>query len=329
MNNLYKFPGLFNRVNLSKNRWFKYLNNKENQKQIKDMDLIEKILSGNTFTLTTVDKTFYDKFTIDSVKVEELDDSVYNHIKDWIKRTSTQNEMLVAGEDVYTEIPNVGTFKNLKFITDAIVDESDEIVINLSCDTFKPVPATKVSNDEKGISMEQYMDLFDQKRTNYINAEKLRGKILEHFQRDYCVKVGHPTSSDDKVSTDCKYYTVSPKNGGNGRGDISDLDWVKLFLKEINEEYTSELCTVVIETSNEFIKSLIKTPMEYFSESIDDKNKRFKIGQKIKVLSGIEPLITTVKDIKWDERNERFFYYFDDENGKEWHEDESAIEEVN
>ena len=55
--------------------------------------------------------------------------------------------------------------------------------------------------------------------------------------------------------------------------------------------------------------------------------QNYSIGQRIRVLSGIKPLLTSVKDIKWDERNNCWLYYFDDEEGKQWFENEAAIEE--
>jgi len=56
--------------------------------------------------------------------------------------------------------------------------------------------------------------------------------------------------------------------------------------------------------------------------------QKFSTGDNIKVLSGIEPLFTKITRVKWNDKNKTYFYYFLDEEGKEWHEDESTIELV-
>lgn len=84
----------------------------------------------------------------------------------------------------------------------------------------------------------------------------MKNKLLEHFQNNYCVKVGHPTAAG-KAATNLIYYIVISKTSDKGRGDISDDEWVKNVLIEIGEKYTSESHILTIQTSNEFIKSIV------------------------------------------------------------------------
>ena len=52
---------------------------------------------------------------------------------------------------------------------------------------------------------------------------------------------------------------------------------------------------------------------------------KFKIGQKVKVLSGEKPLTTVIKDVVYDESNKAYKYYFEDDKGVLWHEYDEAI----
>lgn len=55
-------------------------------------------------------------------------------------------------------------------------------------------------------------------------------------------------------------------------------------------------------------------------------NKKYQIGHYIKVLSGEYPLFTRICDIKWDDRNNAWNYYFKDTDGSMCSEYEEAIE---
>ncbi len=83
----------------------------------------------------------------------------------------------------------------------------------------------------------------------------MKDKILKHFQTNYCVKMGHPTDKG-VPATNMIYYIVAPKEGGNGRGEMGDTEFVNQILKEIGEEYETSLFMLVIQTSNEFITSI-------------------------------------------------------------------------
>lgn len=84
-----------------------------------------------------------------------------------------------------------------------------------------------------------------------------RQLLLEHFQNNYCVVIGHPTDNG-KAATHLVYYTIMSKKDKKCRGEIDDIEWVTNVLKEIGKDYTTELCTLTIQISNEFTESLTK-----------------------------------------------------------------------
>ncbi len=83
----------------------------------------------------------------------------------------------------------------------------------------------------------------------------MKNKILQHLQANYCVKAGHPCNKGIP-STNMVYFTVASKDDKNNRGSMNDDEWATNVLKEIGEEYTTELFMLVIQTSNDFIKSI-------------------------------------------------------------------------
>lgn len=85
----------------------------------------------------------------------------------------------------------------------------------------------------------------------------MKDKILQHFQTEYEVSIGHPIDKNGP-STNLMYFIVRKKDGTNSRGEIDDDEFVRNFLNEIGIEYNTELFMLVLQTSNKFIESLTK-----------------------------------------------------------------------
>ncbi len=87
----------------------------------------------------------------------------------------------------------------------------------------------------------------------------MKERIVKHLMDNYCVKFGHPNDNNGAVKH-LIYSIVAPKNGGCGRGEMSDHAFVNRFLLELADEgeileYTTELSILVIECCNEFTES--------------------------------------------------------------------------
>lgn len=81
--------------------------------------------------------------------------------------------------------------------------------------------------------------------------------FLKHLFDNYCIKVGCPTDKDGAVKH-LIYSIVAPKTGGKGRGEMNDDVFVKMFLDELNIDYSSDIMPLVIEACNEFTFYLTK-----------------------------------------------------------------------